>query len=149
VTDSETVWVDVWDKVFSVTKEVTGLGVANVLQGIKYPPVPDFEDVLVMVSAGTSSIVVSDTHGDYQLYSIPLLVFTKGDDMVVALKTCIGWVGKIKKKLLAHRTLDGLVSDIRFGQSRSNPPDVAGYERQLVSFVVEARIWVDDPISEE
>ena len=149
MTDSETIWSEVWDKVYSVVLETSGLTVTNTFQTIKRPPVVAEDEVLVMVPSGGSSIVVSDTGGDYQLYSIPIYVFTKGDDDIAAMKLAISWVGKIKKKILAHRTLDNLVEDVKFGQSRSNPPEVQGYERQLVVFVVEARTWVDDPTSEE
>jgi len=144
----ESTWLDVWDAVFAIVQGVDSIG-DEVYQGMKLPPIAPDEGVIVLVAAGTSSLAASDTHGDYHVYSIPVYVFTQGDDTRQALRDCILWTGKIKKELLGHRTLDNLVNDIRISQSRANPPDVAGYERQLVAFVVEARVWVDDPDSEE
>jgi len=144
--DLENTWLEAWDRVYDIIVAITGLGVTRVVKGFcANPPVPGEGGVLVMVGPGTNEPISQDTHGDYHKMTFLVYIFTDEQDIVKATEDVIHWSGKIRKALVADRTLGGLVNDTTPTRAITNPPVVPGYERQMISLAVECKTWIDDP----
>lgn len=142
--DLDEIWPDIWDAIETEVIKVTGLtntGTGkNVFMTRKFPP-NRFPAVFIDPGELTvgSGREIDTTESEYY-FTFNIYVFDKDDDVELAMKKCMVWVGKIRTEILDDRSLGGEADNIEDPRYVPGPAGLPpGFERQCIAMILNIR----------